>query len=107
MSAESRAAKEIAQTYMKLAMKGRHRFKEPLFVEMLFTVKKAKMPAYICREYPAKRPDLDNYIKAIKDFGNELLWDDDALIVRLLAEKKYGEKPGIFIRIHPLLAAGY
>ncbi len=33
---------------------------------------------------PAKRPDLDNYIKLFKDAGTDLLWKDDNIIVGYL-----------------------
>jgi Holliday junction resolvase RusA-like endonuclease len=41
------------------------------------------------------KPDLDNLIKAIKDGLNGIVWVDDAQVVRVVAEKKYSENPGV------------
>lgn len=41
-------------------------------------------------ERPAKRPDLDNQIKAVLDGMNEVVFKDDCQIVALHAKKTYG-----------------
>lgn len=46
------------------------------------------------RTYPHVRPDLDNYIKAIKDGLNGVVWLDDAQIVDLRALKSYEWETG-------------
>lgn len=61
-------------------------------VVLLFNLERPKVK----REEPCVRPDLDNYIKAILDCGNEILWKDDGLIVDIHAFKRYGD-PGICI----------
>jgi Holliday junction resolvase RusA-like endonuclease len=38
---------------------------------------------------PAVRPDLDNYLKALKDGANGVLWLDDAQVVHVDAKKLY------------------
>ena len=51
---------------------------------------------------PTGRPDLDNLIKALTDACNGIVWRDDAQIVRLMAEKRYGEQPGAVVSVIPL-----
>jgi len=41
----------------------------------------------------AKRPDLDNLVKFIKDCFNSFVWHDDAQVVRISALKFYGLVP--------------
>jgi Holliday junction resolvase RusA-like endonuclease len=45
-------------------------------------------------KYP--RPDVDNYIKAILDLCNGVIWDDDSQIVYLEATKEWATKDGYF-----------
>ena len=51
---------------------------------------------------PTGRPDLDNLVKALTDACNGIVWRDDAQIVRLMAEKRYGEQPGAVVSVIPL-----
>lgn len=46
-----------------------------------------------------KRPDLDNYIKAILDAMNGIYYTDDSIIYYLIASKQYATIPGIQICI--------
>lgn len=50
-------------------------------------------------ELPAKKSDIDNYIKSIFDACNGILYVDDALIVRVTARKWYSETPRIEFRV--------
>jgi Holliday junction resolvase RusA-like endonuclease len=54
--------------------------------------------SFICKKprgkkvsYPVCRPDIDNYLKLLLDAGNGNLWADDSQIVKISAEKVYGE----------------
>lgn len=44
---------------------------------------------------PAKKPDLDNYVKFVKDCFNGIVWIDDSQVVKYCEpfEKIYGEMP--------------
>lgn len=42
---------------------------------------------------PAKKPDYDNILKAWSDAMNGVVYRDDALIVRVSFEKRYGLSP--------------
>lgn len=55
-------------------------------------------PKSVVREFPEVKPDLDNYIKAIFDAANNILWKDDSQIVDLHSFKIYGE-PSILISV--------
>jgi len=48
---------------------------------------------------PTSKPDLDNYIKFVLDCLNEILFKDDAQIVRISSAKAYGESPRTEIMI--------
>lgn len=78
----------------------------PLHLTAVFFLKAPKkMPKG--REYPDVRPDLDNYIKAIKDGGNGILWNDDGQICRITSGKYYASSVsnvGIFIRLETMTA---
>lgn len=55
-------------------------------VHINFILPKPKRPK---DTHPIARPDLDNYMKAIFDAGNGVLWADDAQIVICSAAKMY------------------
>ena len=66
----------------------------PVGVEISFFIKPPQRKMF---SQPATRPDLDNYIKAICDGANGIIWKDDAQIVFIEASKTYGE-PHIYLR---------
>ena len=55
-------------------------------------------------ERPAKRPDLDNFVKAALDGCNQIVYVDDAQVVRLEAAKVYSERPRLEIRVEPVIS---
>lgn len=64
---------------------------------------KKKLPFYYSKEiYYSKKKDLTNLCKFIEDCGNGILWKDDALIVRCLAEKRYSDKDETILKIYPI-----
>ena len=48
---------------------------------------------------PTIKPDVDNYLKAVLDALNGLAFEDDAQIVRTIAEKQYSERPYVQLTI--------
>ena len=48
---------------------------------------------------PAKRPDIDNIIKAIFDALNKLAYDDDSQIVSLRVDKFYSNNPRVEVEL--------
>lgn len=61
--------------------------------------KKFKERALSGLEYPTKKPDIDNIIKAIQDALNGLAYKDDALIVKLGVVKLYSEIPRVEVTL--------
>lgn len=51
------------------------------------------------RVFPTSKPDSDNYAKAVLDGCNGVVWVDDAQVVRLTAQKRYAESPGIDVLV--------
>ncbi|WP_303162450.1 RusA family crossover junction endodeoxyribonuclease [uncultured Sutterella sp.] len=56
--------------------------------------KKRRLACLQASEKPAKKPDIDNLVKAILDGLNGIVFDDDAQVVQLSAAKNYAEVPG-------------
>lgn len=89
------------------AQLARHAFKGapldvPLHLSVRFVLKAPGRPKW---NVPAVRPDLDNYVKCLKDALNGVVWADDALICRLQASKLYdltGAGPRIELMIEEL-----
>lgn len=46
-----------------------------------------------------KKPDLDNLVKAILDGLNSVVFDDDAQVVKLVAEKRYSDCDNVVVEI--------
>lgn len=61
----------------------------PLKLECTFVIQR---PKTVKRDFPFKKPDLDNYVKALMDSINlaSCIWTDDAQVVSLQAQKEYG-----------------
>lgn len=68
----------------------------PLFVSIDVYVLK---PKSVKREYPAVKPDLSNYVKAVEDALNGLIWTDDSRIVELKARKLYGNPSRVEVTV--------
>lgn len=51
------------------------------------------------RVWPTSRPDRDNYLKALQDGCNGIVWRDDAQSVAGLEVKRYGETPGVLLAV--------
>lgn len=97
----------------RIAMRGRELITGPVMVEMDITVqipqswsKKRKSQALAGEIFPTTKPDKDNVIKAIYDGINGIVWKDDVQAVDGHQRKRYGETPGVRVRVVPLTGAG-
>ena len=61
--------------------------------------KKRRELALSGKEYPTKKPDVDNVIKLAGDSLNGIVFVDDVQIVRVSASKTYGENPRTIVTI--------
>jgi Holliday junction resolvase RusA-like endonuclease len=68
----------------------------PIDLRLVFFLTKPKTSK---NRLPIVRPDLDNYIKAVKDALNGVFWKDDSQIVFIEATKMYSlaGKTGVLI----------
>ncbi|WP_207695550.1 RusA family crossover junction endodeoxyribonuclease [Enterococcus sp. DIV0212c] len=51
---------------------------------------------------PNTKPDIDNYVKAVFDGINGIIWKDDARVVDLKTSKYYSDKPRTEVIIRTL-----
>nr|WP_318837549.1 RusA family crossover junction endodeoxyribonuclease [Psychrobacillus glaciei] len=48
---------------------------------------------------PTTKPDVDNYVKGVKDGLNKVLWQDDSQVVNLNVRKFYSMNPRVVVRV--------
>ncbi|MCY8507703.1 RusA family crossover junction endodeoxyribonuclease, partial [Bacillus atrophaeus] len=48
---------------------------------------------------PTTKPDVDNYVKGVKDALNHLIYKDDSQVVDLKVSKFYSEEPRVEVII--------
>lgn len=48
---------------------------------------------------PVTKPDVDNYVKGIKDGMTGIIWRDDNQVTRLTVEKRYSDSPRAEIKV--------
>ena len=76
-------------------------------VECIFAMPKSmskrhRVEALAGRMRPTKKPDGDNVLKAVCDGINGVVWVDDVQAVDQRVIKRYGETPGVSVRVAPL-----
>ncbi|OAT74541.1 RusA family crossover junction endodeoxyribonuclease [Parageobacillus thermoglucosidasius] len=64
--------------------------------------KKKKAAAEAGQLRPTTKPDVDNYVKGVKDALKNVIWKDDSQVVDLHISKWYSETPRVEITIAPL-----
>lgn len=72
----------------------------------LLSSKKKRLEVELERKYCDKKSDLDNYLKAILDASNKILFSDDGQVAKIMAEKKYSYNPRIEIEIYEIGEGG-
>lgn len=63
--------------------------------------KRDKLAALAGTILPTGKPDLDNYLKALADGMNGVVYVDDCQIVSTRLSKRYGEEPGVSVTVRP------
>jgi Holliday junction resolvase RusA-like endonuclease len=48
---------------------------------------------------PTSKPDVDNYLKGVKDALKGVIWKDDSQVVEVYALKRYSSRPRIELKI--------
>lgn len=76
-------------------------------VEAVFAMPKSmskrhRVEALAGRMRPTKKPDGDNVLKAVCDGINAVVWADDVQAVDARVIKRYGETPGVWVRVAAL-----
>jgi Holliday junction resolvase RusA-like endonuclease len=104
---ETEEGKFIAQVLHQID--GLKIFDKPLTVDLYFfrsrpkshygTGRNANKIKPSAPTWPTTKPDVDNYIKFTLDCLNDILWKDDALVVRTNAVKSYAEDPRTIIQV--------
>ncbi|WP_366294347.1 RusA family crossover junction endodeoxyribonuclease [Paenibacillus sp. AN1007] len=51
---------------------------------------------------PVSKPDVDNYLKGVKDALKGVMWKDDSQVVEVFAQKRYSFRPRIEVKIKDL-----
>lgn len=51
-------------------------------------------------DIPLGPPDVDKLARGVDDALTGMLWRDDAQVVRLVAEKRWSDKPGVFVTVN-------
>ncbi|MGM0210326.1 hypothetical protein IGK20_000943 [Enterococcus sp. AZ112] len=107
---EDRAMKEYKNQVKNYLRKSRAKLieKGPISAHVTFYIhppksalsnKQKRLEVELERKYCDKKSDLDNYLKAILDASNKILFSDDGQVAKIITEKKYSYNPRIEIEI--------
>jgi len=95
----------------QLAMDGRPPITTPVRAEVMIDLPvpaswsmKRRDAALRGEVRPTSRPDCDNYVKSALDAINAIVVADDALVVELVATKRYARVPKLTVMVTPLEA---
>ena len=101
---------DTIKLYARTVMGARPPLKCPLEMEITFSFlppkswsQKKKDEAIEGGVSHCSKPDLDNLIKAIKDALNNIVYEDDRLICKVKAFKKYAKENSIYIEVDKII----
>lgn len=88
------------EEFLKLSAHAQMRGKKPLegaiCAEIMAFFKPAKRET---RDYPTKKPDIDNIIKSVLDGLNGIAYADDKQVVSVSAEKHFSMTPRVTVAL--------
>jgi Holliday junction resolvase RusA-like endonuclease len=101
-------ARRIEEVVQSMAETGARPVEGPLVLEVTFFLPRPKTAPKTKRTYPAVRPDLSKYLRAIEDPMSGILIHDDGQIVEAHVRKDYAvytgdERPRAEVRVWRLL----
>jgi Holliday junction resolvase RusA-like endonuclease len=97
--AKTRAQEKALKLLLMRAFAGRQIMTGALAASITFSIKRPRSVSKTRRPWPSVRPDLDNYVKAVMDAANGILWEDDSQVCCLNVEKRYSEIAGVWIAV--------
>lgn len=110
--AKTRRFEDYVRHEAALVMQGKPMITDPVSMSILIELTppeswsdKKKAQAIAGQIFPAKRPDMDNQIKACSDSLNKIVYNDDAQIVELSARKIYSTQNSAIIDVRKMVAA--
>lgn len=75
----------------RAAMRHREPVDGPVALNAVFTMPRPRRPRW---DVPAVKPDIDKLLRCLLDGLSRIAYTDDARVVRLVVEERYGE-PGV------------
>lgn len=104
--AKTAAYEQLVAVYAHAAMKNAPLLEHPVRLHLGIYCKvpgswpkKKRADALAGIERPAKKPDIDNIIKAVADGMNGVVWVDDSQIVELACSKWYALEPCVSVNV--------
>ncbi len=71
----------------------------PVELKVKFWIPKPKSLPKRKRSWAIKRPDLDKLVRCVTDAFTAIIYTDDSRVIKVSAEKDYGDIPGVEIEI--------
>ena len=88
---------------LKMLFKQFDKVKAPIALEINVSLYFVSPKSIKYRKFPMPVGDVDNFLKAILDAGNETLWDDDQQIVKATVSKQYADRDEIIIELNKIV----
>ena len=102
----TKETREFEESVRKLLLLQNHKVLGPVELRVTFRLTRPKSVSVKKRPLPCVMPDLDNLVKSVLDATQNVIFENDAVMCRLVAEKMYcgsDEWPSIEIEVLPML----
>lgn len=74
-------------------------FRMPVAKSIKGRMRRDMLSGYV---HHTKKPDIDNLVKLVLDTMTGIVYKDDCQIIRVSANKRYSEVPGILVSVQPI-----